>query len=127
MSSGNRVITCRCCERPGSNHGRGWIPACYARWVRAGRPASGPPPAQPRRLAAPWIPKRVRGVGTLADFQFLRSCGVADLAVLAARLGVTVRHVERLARADRVLRRSLVAKQHGSRRRSATSTRPPGR
>lgn len=49
-------MTAEVCTQCGGSPGRhrlrrGWCPACYARWRRAGKPASGPPPARPPLLA----------------------------------------------------------------------------
>jgi hypothetical protein len=43
---------CRCghCDHLVSPERRlGWSEACYRRWLRAGKPKGGPPPADPRR------------------------------------------------------------------------------
>lgn len=45
----NRVIICGCCGEPGRYYVNGWRQACGRRWVRAGRPAAGPPPPRWRR------------------------------------------------------------------------------
>lgn len=59
--------------------------ACYRRWDRAGRPASGPPE-----------PKYNRDLeGHLEDYRFLTELGIKDPDLLAQRLGVSVHSVER--------------------------------
>lgn len=37
--------TCTHCGKSGRRAAHGWIATCYQRWLRAGRPASGPPDA----------------------------------------------------------------------------------
>lgn len=55
--------TCACCDQPGKVIAHGWREACYSRWIRAGRPADGPPAA------------RLTKAERLADYAFLVSAG----------------------------------------------------
>lgn len=41
-------MTCASCGEDRPLAGRGWCRACYGRWWSNGKPASGPPPPQPR-------------------------------------------------------------------------------
>jgi hypothetical protein len=53
---------CRSCGTEDSPHWRlGWCNACYMRWCRAGRPASGPPPAQLPKIPG-WFASRASAV-----------------------------------------------------------------
>jgi hypothetical protein len=46
-----RWITCRNCRRDNQpHHGHGWCQSCSSRWIRAGRPDSGPPEPWSRSL-----------------------------------------------------------------------------
>lgn len=51
-ASPGRIIECESCGETAEHEAHGWCHACYYRWNRAGRPASGPPPAghKARRL-----------------------------------------------------------------------------
>jgi DNA-binding XRE family transcriptional regulator len=44
-----RHVVCAPCGRLRRPYGRGWCRACFRRWARAGRPASGPPPSRSGR------------------------------------------------------------------------------
>lgn len=46
---------CACCDVPGPIEAFGWREACYTRWRRAGRPASGPPPRRRLTTAEPIV------------------------------------------------------------------------
>jgi len=37
------IVECACCGNKGQLRSRGWIRACYDRWMRAGKPEEGPP------------------------------------------------------------------------------------
>jgi hypothetical protein len=79
--------TCRSCgkpRRPGTG-AHGWCHTCTARWYRAGRPDTGPPPPYAQRQA-----------DRRENYDWLRSQGLDALEV-AARLGLTpfiARHEE---------------------------------
>jgi hypothetical protein len=61
----------------------GWCGACYQRWMRAGKPASGPPPADTTHTADG---RKAR----LEDLQFLLDTGLTDSKLLAKRMGVHI-------------------------------------
>lgn len=46
------IIVCRCCGQRGQRRTNGWRRTCYDRWIRAGRPESGPPVPMPRSECA---------------------------------------------------------------------------
>ena len=72
----------------------GWCARCYGRWRYAGKPAAGPPPL--RRSTG-------RKPGPVADrvdeWRFFRGLGYSQEEI-AARLGLSVRTVQRYASRD---------------------------
>ena len=62
--SKSSTVTCWCCSRTGRGSlSTGLMDACRSRWIRAGRPDSGPPPRQKERPlkakpapTVPWVP-----------------------------------------------------------------------
>lgn len=84
MTRTRKLIVCRCgCNRSGVHVNSGFIGACYQRWLRAGKPAGGPPTPQ---LPHPLGPRADR----VEDYAFLRAHGVS-VAEAAARVGVCAR------------------------------------
>ena len=79
--------------------GCGYCLACYDRWVKAGRPASGPPPARHRgggdRFAAVTVSRRQAMAARMEDYAGLRSWDVTPAAA-AGRVGI--RSAETIAR-----------------------------
>jgi hypothetical protein len=69
---------CTSCGKPRRAHqgARSWCHACYCRWLKAGRPADGPPPVGPRNA------------GRREDYRWLREIG-ESLPAAAQRVGVT--------------------------------------
>jgi hypothetical protein len=59
----------------------GWCGACYQRWMRAGKPSSGPPLADTTHTPEG---RKAR----LEDLQFLLDLGITDSKLLAKRMGV---------------------------------------
>jgi hypothetical protein len=57
----------------------GWCQACYCRWIKAGRPADGPPPRGAKRRS-PWAGRR-------EDYRWLRNSG-ETIAAAAQRIGI---------------------------------------
>jgi hypothetical protein len=99
--SGTRVTICRCCRRLAPHKAFGWCIACYQRWNRAGRPSSGPPPRAQDPIAAAEAGRRAAKAARMEDYQDLRSWDVRR-DVAAARIGVSVRTVERYERDLRI-------------------------
>lgn len=81
---------CACCDKPGQIIAHGWRWACYTRWIRAGRPDSGPPPA------------RLTKAERLAEYTHLVESGEEPTAA-GRRVGLkhkrTIRHYESLRKA----------------------------
>ncbi|GAA0402700.1 hypothetical protein GCM10009530_63330 [Microbispora corallina] len=75
------TIVCRCgCARRGKHCNNGLIGACYRRWLRAGKPAGGPP--------APRVEHPLgRRSDRIEDYAFLRSHGTPRQEA-ATRVGV---------------------------------------
>lgn len=128
-----RRILCACCGQEGSYGGFGWRSTCYSRWVDAGRPETGPPPARP--LAVLNRERAAKGLAAQREHARERRAKVRGLARnpsttrarIAARLGVSVRTVERDLAAlaaepegDAVTRMSPDRKVERLRRRPAT-------
>ena len=68
---------CGCCGKAGAIiYYTGWRTACYIRWLRAGKPADGPPP-----------PKSTRE-DNLTEYEVIRGTSTPD--VIAGRLGLSV-------------------------------------
>lgn len=65
---------------------RGWCQACYCRWIKAGRPAGGPPPREKRRRSV-WTERR-------ADYRWLRDGG-EPIDAAAKRVGITEKTARR--------------------------------
>jgi hypothetical protein len=86
---------CSYCGETRRHEAHGWCNRCYERWRRAGKPASGPAP--PRHRAG-------RKPGPLADriaeWEFFRGLGYGEPQI-AARLGLSVRTLQRYAGRDR--------------------------
>lgn len=83
-------LSCLCCGRPAERVRRGWSDACYTRWLRAGRPAGGPPP--PTMLNTP-----AEATARREEYALLtRVHGLAQWEA-AAVLGVSEKTVQRYA------------------------------
>lgn len=97
-----RVVHCpECGQRRAQGLGE-WCSACARRWIRAGRPAGGPPPPEDKRspehverLAAG---RRAAKASRVEDYADLLSFGLTREEA-AARLRVTVRSTYRYDRA----------------------------
>lgn len=46
------TLHCSCCGRPAKDLRHGWATSCYQRWLKAGRPAGGPPPPKSTQTPA---------------------------------------------------------------------------
>jgi hypothetical protein len=101
---------CACCGRQGKLAHHGWAVTCYHRWLKAGRPADGPPP--------PLSPRQCQRMGALARagthlesllyrvarFESLRRGDGLSIGKAAAALGVSHRTGDRYAALIKVLR-----------------------
>lgn len=84
---------CTACPRtyPAAKGARGWCPACFMRWSRAGKPESGPPPARRKKVAEPRTPKLkplTKWQAKREDYAWLRQCGV-ERQEAAERVGIS--------------------------------------
>jgi hypothetical protein len=83
--SDEAVRPCACCGLPGVIVGHGWRMSCHQRWIRAGKPESGPPPS---RL---WVRD---------EYEWLRGGGVSPEQA-AERVGTTRQQAYRWERRRR--------------------------
>jgi hypothetical protein len=83
------TIECACCGRKGYHKGRGWIVACYKRWLRAGKPAGGPPPPMSRSEIG--RRRSSAAAGRREDYEWLTREQGLSLYEAAERLEVTSR------------------------------------
>lgn len=74
------------CGRPRRRDRCGWCIACYDRWRYHGCPEDGPPP--------PWA----KVPGRIEDYLWLRDELGLSRAAAAARVGVTLRTIQRYER-----------------------------
>jgi len=87
----SRIITCSCgCGTRGRHGGRGWIHACYSRWIRAGKPAEGP-----SSRAGSVNLHTQRKLGRLEDYAWLRTSLNLSIDQAAVRVSVCRRTAER--------------------------------
>lgn len=117
--------TCASCSRQAGDYlRRGWCNACYQRWLKHGKPRSGPPPANPRGRGLT-AEDRALGQARKQQLHDLRMQEFRDLDAgtpgspypnvygfppltdreIAAKMGVSVRTVARYRAADRALGR----------------------
>jgi hypothetical protein len=100
MTSTKRII-CACkCGQPGTYAAHDWIYPCYKRWLRAGRPAEGPPAPRVAPAAA-YAPVRAHALARLEDYVWLREELRLSLDQAAVRLHVSRRTAERYESARR--------------------------
>jgi hypothetical protein len=95
-----RVCRNPACRKPitrrpdrGYRQANGWCYGCNGRWIRAGRPDTGPPPPLPhdRQMAAMREVWQERVAGRAEDYQWLTRELRMSRAEAAARLGVSER------------------------------------
>lgn len=87
MDTTETPTLCACgCGRPKGPAHRGWAPACYFRWYRAGAREGEPPP--PPRRGPEW------SAALSEEVHWLVSCG-ESAEQAATRVGVTVETAER--------------------------------
>ena len=82
------IIICSNCGLKRPCHAYTWCSGCYTRWLRAGRPGSGPPAREFVATAVEAIHAR------LAEYRRLHDLGTADWEI-ATQLHVSPRTVER--------------------------------
>ena len=99
-----RRAACVCCGKTGDHIARGLIDGCYRRHRDNGTLDQFPLLGGPLRDSTPWTPQTPRATERLAEYRSLIGKGITDVEAIASTLGVSVRQVERLARAHRTSR-----------------------
>ncbi|GGK90582.1 hypothetical protein Ppa06_57780 [Planomonospora parontospora subsp. parontospora] len=94
MTARGTLIVCWCCGVPGSSSGAFELTeACYSRWLRAGKPKSGPPPRNPEKGKQ----ARTEGLRRAKEMRLQRYLQIRDdcatQAEAAAQLGVSLRTI----------------------------------
>jgi hypothetical protein len=93
---GRRLVDCQHCGRHRRHKGHGLCGACMQRWDAAGRPDEVPVPrSNLDRLAIAWEAHRAARQGRVDDYLILRDDCRLSRAEAAARLGVSLRTIER--------------------------------
>lgn len=104
-----RVIVCADCGQARGHNARGLCKTCYARHRRRDD-LDRFSLVGTRKDCNPWRPVQARSRGLVEDYEFLLAAGVTDREALAARLGISGRHLDRVASAHRALASTEVAR-----------------
>ncbi|GAA3144621.1 hypothetical protein GCM10010466_39650 [Planomonospora alba] len=94
MTVRGETIVCWCCGIPGPSSGAFELTeSCYSRWLRAGKPRSGPPPHDPAKGKQ----ARAEGLRRAREMRLQRYLKIrgecATQGEAAARLGVSLRTI----------------------------------